>query len=359
MRYLRRALVGTTSLAMATALAACGQTDGGSGSGKTIGLLLPENATARYEAFDRPAMEAKVKELCPECGFEYANAEDDATTQKQQFDAMLDKGVDVLVLDPVDATATAPWVKQAKERGVPVVAYDRLAQGDIVAYVSYDNFRVGHLQGRAVLDALDGETATPRVVMINGSPSDPNSADFKAGAHEALDKEVEVVFEEDIDGWDPKLAGENMADAIKSLGPSGFDAVYSANDGMAAGVIAALDNADVSGKPVGGQDAELAGLQRIVAGEQAFTVYKPLVPLAETTAEIAVRLTNDKFFQILTPHLVNSPTNTNIPAAQLEPVTVTGANIRDTVVEDGVYSVQQICTKDYRKDCAELGLVAD
>lgn len=354
MWYLRRALVGTVTLAMATVLAACGQVE--SGSGKSIGLLLPEKTTARYEAFDRPAMEAKVKELCSECGFEYANAEDDATQQKQQFDAMLEKDVDVIVLDPVDATTTASWVEEADKQGVPVIAYDRLAQGDIVAYVSYDNFRVGHLQGTAVLEALGDEADNARVVMINGSPSDPNSADFKAGAHEALDKEVTVVFEEDIEGWDPKVAARNMTTAIKSLGPNGFDAVYSANDGMAAGVISALDSANITDVPVGGQDAELAGLQRIVAGEQAFTVYKPLVPLAETAAEIAVRLINDKFFQILAPHLVNSPTHEDIPSAQLEPVTVTAENLGDTVVEDGFYSVDEICTEDYAKECAELGL---
>ncbi|GAA1911250.1 sugar ABC transporter substrate-binding protein [Streptomyces sodiiphilus] len=360
----RRIAIGVTSLAMVTALAACGEAGSGGGDDSasgdggtpTIGLLLPENTTTRYEAFDRPYIEAKVRDLCPDCEFQYNNANEDTALQKQQFDAMLTQGVDVIILDAVDAAATESWVEEAAAQNVPVVAYDRLAEGDIAAYVSYDNYRVGQLQGEAVLDALGEDAEDARVVMINGSPTDPNAAMFKSGAHDVLHDAVEIVYEQDIDGWDPALANEKMTAAIESLGADGFDAVYSANDGMAAGIITALDAAGISDIPVGGQDAELAGVQRIVSGQQAFTVYKAMIPQAELTAEIAVRLLEGEDIDELTPDRVDSPTTDGVPSALLEPLALTADTIEGTVIADEVYSAEDICTADYAADCQELGI---
>ena len=357
--HLRSVLTGVLATGLAVSLAACGEAgsgdDGGDSDGRTIGLLLPENTTTRYEAFDRPYIEAKIKELCDDCDISYSNATEDTTLQKQQFDAMLTQGVDVIILDPVDAAITDSWVDEAAAEGIPVVAYDRLAEGDIDAYVSYDNYRVGQLQGEALLNALDG-VEDPRVIMINGSPTDPNAAMFKAGAHDVLDGEVEIVYEQDIDGWDPAVANDTVTTAIQSLGADGFDAVYSANDGMAAGIITALQNAGVEDIPVGGQDAELAGLQRIISGEQAFTIYKALIPQAELTAEIAVRLLHDEDIRDLASDSVDSPTTDGVPSALLDPRAVTAENINDTIIADGFDQASDICTSDYAAACAELGI---
>lgn len=360
--HVRRAATGATSLALAVTLVACGEAGGGDGDGEadpdaagTIGLLLPENRTTRYESFDRPGIESTVQELCPECTVKYNNASEDTALQKQQFDAMLTEGVDVIILDPVDASATASWVEDAEAEGVPVVAYDRLAEGPIEAYVSYDNYAVGQLQGEALLEALGDDAEGARVVMINGSPTDPNAAEFKAGAHDVLDGTVEIVFEQDVEGWDAALANQEVTAAVDSLGADGFDAVYSANDGMAAGVATALNAANVD-VPVGGQDAELAGLQRIVSGEQTFTIYKALPPQAALTAEVAVALLRGEDFADLLPDSVDSETAEGVPSALLEPVTVTVDTIQDTVVADEFYTVADICTQEFAAACAEAGI---
>ncbi|RMI37702.1 substrate-binding domain-containing protein [Streptomyces triticirhizae] len=365
-QQLRLVGIGVASLALTVALAACGEAGGGDDDdnneggggdgGGTIGLLLPEDRTTRYESFDRPFIEDKIGELCPDCTVDYNNASEDTNLQKQQFDAMLTGGVDVIILDPVDASATATWVEEAEAEGVPVIAYDRLAEGPIQSYVSYDNRAVGELQGQALLDALGDEAEGARVVMINGSPTDPNAGDFKAGAESVLEGTAEIVFSQDIDGWDAALANEEMNAAIDSLGADGFDAVYVANDGMAAGVINALQAAGITDVPVGGQDAELAGLQRIVTGEQTFTIYKALRPEAEITAEIAVRLLNGEDFADLAPDSVDSPTNDGIPSTLLEPVPVTVDTITDTVIADEFYAPTDICTAEFADACQEAGL---
>ncbi|MFR9722172.1 sugar ABC transporter substrate-binding protein [Streptomyces sp. MS19] len=366
-RYKRCAAMAATSVVLSVALAACGEAGGGDDEGDgggeggggsesgTIGLLLPEDRTTRYEAFDRPFIEDKIEELCPDCDVQYQNAGEDVNTQKQQFDAMLTQGVDVIILDAVESTSTSAWVEEAAAEGVQVVAYDRLAEGPIEAYVSYDNFRVGELQGETLLAALGDEAEGANVVMINGSPTDPNAAMFKEGAHSVIDQSANVVFEQDVDGWQAPEAGSDMTDAIEALGDDGFDAVYVGNDGMAAAVITSLESAGIS-VPVGGQDAELAGLQRIVAGQQAFTIYKALQQEAETTAEIAVALLRGEDIASLAPDSADSPTDSGIPSRLFDPVPVTVDNIMDTVVADGFYSVEDICTAEYADACAAAGI---
>ncbi|MCE7082646.1 sugar ABC transporter substrate-binding protein [Streptomyces sp. ST2-7A] len=366
-RYLRRAVIGAATLALAAGSAACGEAgdgsdegdgagDGGAEGFRTIGLLLPDNTTTRYEAFDRPVIEATIAELCDDCEVTHGNADADTARQKQQFDAMLTQGVDVIILDPVDAAATGPWVEDAAAEGVPVVAYDRLAEGDIDAYVSYDNEAVGRLQGQALLDALGNDAEGARVMMINGSPTDPDAALFKAGAREVLDPVVEIVYERDIDGWDPAIADDAVTSAVRSLGTDGFDAVHSANDGLTAGIVNALRGAGVEDVPVGGQDAELAALQRIISGEQTFTIYKALIPAAEIAAEIAVRLLDGEDFSDLTPDSVDSPTTDGVPSALLTPVAVTVDNIEETVIADGFHTTDEICTAEFADECAEAGI---
>ncbi|GAB3118606.1 sugar ABC transporter substrate-binding protein [Streptomyces calidiresistens] len=365
--YPRRAVIGTATLALAAALTACGEAgdgndgndgdgdDGGNGN-RTIGLLLPDTTTTRYEAFDRPVIEATIAELCGDCGVTYDNAAADTARQKQQFDTMLTQGVDVIILDPVDAAATGQWVEDAAAEGVPVIAYDRLAEGDVDAYVSHDNEAVGRLQGRALLDALGDDAEGARVMMINGSPTDPNAALFRAGALEILEPVVEIVYEQDIEDWDPDIARDTVTSAVRALGTDGFDAVYSANDGLATGIVNALRGAGVEDVPIGGQDAELAALRRIIAGEQAFTVHKALIPQAEIAAEIAVRLLDGEDFSDLTPDSVDSPTTDGVPGVLLTPVTVTVDNIEETVIADGFHTADEICTAELAEECAEAGI---
>ena len=183
------------------------------------------------------------------------------------------------MLDPVDGKAAAAVANSAKGQGVPVVAYDRFIAG-VDYYVSFDNETVGKTQAQTLVDILKkGGKTSGDVVMINGSPTDPNAADFKKGAHSVLDSSgYKVAAEYDTPDWSPDKAQAWMEGQISAV-KGNLVGVYAANDGTAGGAIAALKGGGVTPlPPVTGQDAELAAIQRILAGDQAMTIYKPIKP---------------------------------------------------------------------------------
>ncbi|MFG3024610.1 sugar ABC transporter substrate-binding protein [Streptomyces sp. NPDC048254] len=361
------ALAASTS---ALTLTACGVVDSIGGSGDsasaakgddiTVGLLLPDKDTARFEAFDHPIFKKEVASLTHGKGkVVYANAEADPATQSRQFRRMVDQKVDIILVDAVDAKAIAPDVQKAKDADIPVIAYDRLAQGPIDAYVSHDNELVGEVQGRAILGALGSKAATSEIVMMNGDPADPNTASFKSGALDEFRNKVRIAKEYDTDKWSPAVAGANMKKAIQAVGLKNIAAVYSANDGMAGAVIDAMKEAGATTiPPVTGQDANLDAVQRVVSGEQYMTVYKSFLDEATQAAQMAVYKAQGRDIQYdaLTQDTVDSPTRRKIPATLVPVVSLTRDNIKDTVVADGVYTVDQICTPKYAADCAAIGL---
>ncbi|WP_185899535.1 sugar ABC transporter substrate-binding protein [Streptomyces sp. WAC07061] len=366
---MRRAAVAVAAGAMAVSLAACGSAKEAGGEKKPsgsaaagdaikVGLLLPENQTARYEKFDKPLIEKKIADLTGgKAQVVYANAKQDATTQNSQVDTMITNKVNVLIVDAVDAKAIAGSVKKAKDAGIPVVAYDRLAEGPIDAYTSFDNEEVGKVQGKALLEALGDKAKDGQIVMMNGSVTDPNAALFKKGAHSVLDGKVTIGKEYDTKEWKPENANTNMAGALTALGKDKVIGVYSANDGMAGGIITALKAAGLSPlPPVTGQDAELAGVQRIVAGEQFMSVYKPYAPEAAAAAEMAVALAKGEKIDGIINNKVDSPTSKGVPSVLIPVVSLTKSNIKDTVVKDGVYTVDEICTDKFSAACATIGL---
>jgi len=337
---------------IAVALTGCG---GGATSGTgaapaakaiKIALLLPETKTARYETQDKPLFEAKVKALAPNAEILYSNANQDAAEQQSQADAALTNGANVLVLDPVDATSSASIVAKAAAQKIPVISYDRLILGAPVDYyVSFDNEKVGKLQGQALLDKLTADgNAGKTIVMINGSPTDNNATLFKAGAHSILDGKVKIGAEYDTPDWSPDKAQTEMDQAITKLGKAGFVGVLAANDGTGGGAIAAMKGAGIDPKtrPTTGQDAELAAIQRILLGEQYMTVYKAIKLEAEAAAELAVSLAKGEAPpSSMTLSKVNNGTK-DVPSVLLAPVAVTKDNIKSTVVADGFWTVQQI-----------------
>ncbi|HEY5432024.1 MAG TPA: sugar ABC transporter substrate-binding protein [Coriobacteriia bacterium] len=341
---------------IAVALGGCSQSGTPTGStgttgtpaaaGVKIALLLPETKTARYETQDRPLFEAKVKELAPDAQILYSNANQDSAQQQSQADAALTNGAQVLVLDPVDSAAAASIVTKAKAKNVPVISYDRLIlNAPVDYYVSFDNEEVGKLQGTALLDKLtkDGN-AGKTIVMINGSPTDNNATLFKKGAHSILDGKVKIGAEYDTPDWSPDKAQTEMDQAITKLGKTGFVGVYCANDGTCGGAIAAMKGAGIDPKtrPSTGQDAELAGIQRILLGEQYMTVYKAIKLEANTAAELAVGLAKGTGVpSSMTLSKVNNA-QIDVPSVLLKPVAVTKDNIKDTVVADGFWTTQQI-----------------
>jgi D-xylose transport system substrate-binding protein len=361
----RRSKIGLTMIAalglvaISVIGAACG--GGGGGGGPKIALLLPESKTSRYEAHDRPEFEKKVEELCEECEIIYSNANQSTSEQQSQGEAAITQGANVLVLDAVDATAVGSVVQKANEEGIPVVSYDRLILGaPIDYYVSFDNEKVGELQAEKLSGKLK-EEGSPKgpIVMINGSPTDPNAGQFKAGAQKVFKKEgVQAAKEYDTPDWSPDQAQNEMEQAITALGQNGFAAVYAANDGTAGGAIAAMKSAGIKPqtKPTTGQDAELEAIQRILVGEQFMTVYKAIEPEANAAAEIAVALAQG---EEVPSGLVNGKVNNeveDVPSVLLEPVAVVKDNINETIVADEFWPTSEICTGAYKAACKEAGI---
>jgi D-xylose transport system substrate-binding protein len=355
---------------MTVSLAACGVVDGIGGSNTkasptkgddiTVGLLLPEKANTRYEKFDLPIIKEQVAKLTNNKGkVDYANAGQSAPKQLEQLQQMVNDKVDVILVDAVDSKSIASGVQKAKDAGIPVIAYDRLAQGPIDAYISFDNELVGQVQGKALLEALGTNASSKKIVMMNGSPTDPNAAQFKSGAMGELTGKVVISKSYDTKDWDPVVGKANMEKAISAIGLSNIAGVYSANDGLAGAVIDAMKTMGVSKvPPVTGQDAELDAVQRIVRGEQYMSVYKSYPDEASAAAEMAVAKIQGRSieFDALTRDKVNSPTNKNIPSQLMPVVALTKDNIKDTVIQDGIYTVKQICTAANKSACAAVGL---
>lgn len=351
----RIAALGAALLFGAAALSACGANDaqsGGdsaSGDSKTIALLLPESKTTRYEAFDRPLFEDKVAELCSDCEVVYYNADQDEAKQTQQVDTAISEGASVIVLDPVNGAGAGGMVQSAQDAGAQVIAYDRfIAEADY--YMSFDNETVGKMQAQALVDAMGDKGS---ILMLNGAPSDPNAAQFKEGAHSVLDGSgVKILEEYDNPDWSPENAQTFVTDQLSKYDASQINGVYAANDGQAGGVVAALTGGGIAEDalpPITGQDAELAAIQRIVAGQQAMTIYKPIPVEAEKAAEVAVALANGEDVGETTDF-------EGVASFIFDPIVVTQDNVGDTVVADGFYEAADICTDAYADACKAAGL---
>ena len=338
------------------------------GEAKTIALFLPESKTTRYEAHDHPEFESNLKRHCPDCELIYSNANQDASQQQDQVEAALTEGIDVMVLDPVDSASAAGMVNLAKQQGVPVISYDRLIldSDGVDYYVSFDNVKVGELQGSALVKKLaDDGTPTGPIVKINGSPTDNNAKLFGQGAQSQFDAAgVQIAKEYDTPDWSPDKAQQEMEQAITAVGNNGFTGVYAMNDGTAGGAIAAMKGAgvDPASKPTTGQDAELEAIQRIVAGEQFMTVYKATSLETDATAQLAAALAQG---EDVPSDLVNDETDNGakmVPSVIETPVAVTIDNLQDTVFKDNgdlgppYQTVQDVCVAQFAQACTAAGL---
>jgi len=352
--------------ALALVATGCGSSGGGGGTstssggkGAKIAFLLPENKTARYEHQDKPFFVSSVKKLCPNCSVLYNNANQDPAKQQQQAEAALTNGAKAIVIDAVDVKSAASIVSSAKRAHVPVIAYGRLiANADVNYFISIDPYRVGQQQARRLLPAMGGGQGK-LVVMINGSPTDSNAAPYKNGALSVFKSSgVKVVKSFDTPDWSPDKAQTEMDQAITSLGKGGFDAVYSANDGMASGVVAALKGAGINpaSRPVTGQDAELDGVQRILAGQQLMTVYQPIDKIAKAAAQLAVPLAQGKTPPPIAKAHVDNGTK-KVPSVLLDTVMVDKHNV-DAVIKAGFLNAKQLCAGAYAKACTKAGITS-
>lgn len=333
----RKLMAGACVMAM-TFLAACSQTTTENSQPK---MKLAQDDSKVYVGFsldtlqedrwykDKEAFEKKVLELGGEVKTLAANGVD--SVQIKQAELLIAEGVDVLVVVPHNAEVSAEIVDKAHKANVKVVSYDRLIKNaDVDFYISYDNKKVGQLQAQEILK----KQKKGNFAYIGGAETDNNAVLFREGAMEVLqpyiDKgDIKLVYDKYTDEWQPEIAETNMKQALKENN-NDIQAVIAANDGTAGGVINALQ---AIGKtiPVSGQDAEITGLKRILAGSQTMTVYKPIQVIAEDAAAIAMKAGKNE--KIDTTATVNNGKN-DVPSILLDPVAVTRSNIDETVIKD-------------------------
>ena len=324
----------------------------------TIALLLPVSENGRYQTYDRPAFESQVADKCPGCEVVYFAAAS-AVEQEEQARAAVNNDVDVLVLGPVDGRAAGAIASVADDVGVPVISYDRLILdvGGVDLYVSYDIARVGELQASTLIEGLGRNGISDgSIVVLNGPADDAASSLLASAARGVLDDSGFAVGAETdtIDGQS-STARADMSEHIETLGAANIVGVYAATDAIAEGAIGALEDAGVDPLPlVTGQDADVAAVRRIVAGQQFMTVYKPPMAQARAAADAAIALVEGDDVPRINSDVDNGVAD--VPAILLEPVAVTAENVAGTVIADGYLAVDEICTPDVAEACATVGI---
>ena len=303
-----------------------------------IGLSFDSLQLERWQ-HDRDALVSRAKELGADVAVQSADGQD--SIQVKQCENLLTGGVDVLIIVPHNAEVMASAVSLAKAQGVPVLSYDRLVRNaDVDLYVSFDNRRVGQMQAKYLLD----HAPKGNYILIGGSPTDNNAHLVRDGQMDilkpAIDRgDVKIVADQWAKDWLPSEALRHTENALTQAA-NNVVAVVASNDSTAGGVVQALAEQKLAGKVlVSGQDADLAATQRIAAGTQSMTVYKPIAPLATRAAETAVALAKGE--KITISETVNNGKK-DVEAILLQPITVDKTNLNSTVIRDGFLKMQDI-----------------
>jgi len=328
---------GVLALAVTMMMVGCGSKDGL--RKPRIGLSMDTLKEERWQK-DRDLFVAKCKALGAEVLVQAANSND--ALQNSQAENLLTQKVDVLVVVPHNGKSAATIVESAHKAGVPVISYDRLIlDSDVDLYISFDNVKVGELQA----DYLVKRVPKGNYVLIGGAPTDNNAKLFRQGQMNVLNPlgkkgDIKVVGDQWAADWLPVEALKIMENALTKNGNK-VDAVVVSNDGTAGGAIQALAEQKLAGKVVvSGQDADLAGCQRIVAGTQSMTVYKPIRRLAEKAAEVAVAMAKKQPMTEKTASVANG--KKDVPSILLEPVQVDKSNLDTTVLADGYHKKEDV-----------------
>ncbi|HEV8561620.1 MAG TPA: substrate-binding domain-containing protein [Actinophytocola sp.] len=341
-----------------------GNTSGGASSGGIkVGVILPDTASsARWEGFDKPLLEKAMKDagLDPDI----QNAQGDVQKFSTLADGMIASGVKVLVMASLNAASANAIASRAKARGIPTIDYDRLNLGGSAEYyVSFDNVKVGQLQGQGLADAMKDKPAGAQVIEIEGAPTDNNATLFHEGQQKVLKPlydggKLKLVQSQPIDEWNNQKGGTTFEQILTGNGGK-VDGVVAANDGLAGAVITVLKKNGLNGKvPVTGQDATPEGLKAILIGDQYMTVYKAIKLEAEAVAKLTAFLAKgDKSgADALAKDTVHDGTgNRDVKSVLAEPKLITKANVKD-VVADGFVKATEICAGDLAAVCTQLGI---
>ena len=352
-------LMGATGLLGGASLMSAPSANAATLSNVTVAFLMPDQSSTRYEEHDHPGFEARMKQLCPTCRILYQNANGDAARQQQQFNAAISQGVKAIVLDPVDSAAAASLVRQAQGQGIKVVAYDRpIPATPADFYVSFNNEQIGQTIARSLVEHLKAEKVASSdvgLLEINGSPTDAAAGLIKKGIHAGLaDGGYPTLSEYDTPEWAPSKAQQWASGQISRFQKK-IVGVVAANDGTAGGAIAAFKAAGVNPvPPITGNDATIAGLQLIIAGDQYNTISKPSEIVAAAAADTVVALLTGEKPQADTS-LFNTPTKL------FTPTLVTAQNLKAEIVDKMVngkpiQSASVLCTGRYAEGCRKLGI---
>jgi len=342
----------------ALALTGCGRSESPSGGGSegaagfeqnsSIGVALPQKTSENWVLAEK-----LFNEGLSDAGFkadvQFANG--GVSEQQNQISAMVTKGAKVIIVGAIDGSQLGTQLKQAKDSGATVIAYDRLLLNteNVDYYVAYDNFKVGELQGQALLEGLKAKKpAGPyNIELFAGSPDDANAKVFFDGAMSVLQPKIDdgtlkvlsgqTSFEQAVtQGWKAENA-QRRADTLLtgSYGSESLDGVLSPNDTLARAVLTSVKGA---GKPIPvitGQDSEVESVKSIMAGEQYSTINKDTRKLVEHAVTMVKDLQAGKELEINDKESYNNGVKT-VPAYLLEPVIVTAANVKTAYAGDPV-----------------------
>jgi D-xylose transport system substrate-binding protein len=330
---------GTTASPAASAAASGG---GGTASGCTIGVSWNNYQEERWAKWDEPA----IKKAIEDGGGKYINndAKSSAETQASNVENLISQGAKVVIVLAQDGTAIKPAVASAISNGVPVIAYDRLIEDPTALYITFDNQLVGKMQAQAVFDLVPkGNWA-----IIKGNKADANADFLRAGGEEVIGAavkagDIKIVGETYTDNWDPKNAQTEM-EQILTANNNKVDAVWSENDGMAGGAVAALEAQGLAGKvPVSGQDGDQAALNRVALGTQTVSVWKDARELGKAAGEAAIQLCKDKDIKKVAKVVqFKSPGGNDMTSIFLTPIPIKTDNL-NVVLDAGWITKDKLC----------------
>ncbi len=302
-----------------------------------IGMCFDSFVIERWQR-DRDAFVSTAKELGAEVNVQNANG--DVEQQKTQIDYFIKKGMDVIVIIPIDAGEISDYVKKAQDSGIRVIAYDRpIPEAGADLYISFDNEKVGELMGEAM---VQGGLTGGKALMICGSPKDQNvpmvEAGFKSVMEQNSNEVLDVYYAE---GWKGELASDYIYDHPELVEEA--DAIMCGNDDLASKVVFALSEKRLAGKKlVVGQDADLEACQRIVEGTQLMTVYKPIEKLAKKAAEAAVAMAKKEALPEEGTLSEYDDGNGMVPYLKIEPIGVTAENIDEIIINSGFHLKEDV-----------------
>ena len=376
----RTAIAAGCMVALAAVVAACGgssnsnstssaaapaasDTSGGAAStaaatGGKVGVILPDTkSSVRWESFDRPLLADAFKAAGVQADIQ--NAEGDKTKMATIADQMITSGVKVLIIVNLDSPSAVAIQKKAADAGVQTIDYDRLTLGGSSAvYVSFDNVKVGTLQGEGLVKCItDKGVQKPNIAVLNGSPTDNNATLFKSGYDAVMKPKFDAgdwvkVDDQSVPDWDNQKAGQIYEQMLTKAGGK-IDGVLAANDGLGGAAIAVNKKNNLQ-IPVTGQDATPEGLQAILAGDQCMTVYKAVKTEAKAASDAAIALLQGK--QPATTGTVRDDTGgRDVPSVLATPVAIYKDNVKQ-VVDDGFVKASDICTPALQSACAAAGI---